>query len=73
MDRSRYEAQGAKTSTLHRLHYELKLIKEKQFVDYFLIVADMVDWAKAPGYPCRASERERSRLARGVSSWGSQK
>lgn len=43
---------------LHRLHYELKLIKEKQFVDYFLIVADMVDWAKGQGIlvgPARGS------------------
>ncbi len=30
----------------NRLNYELNLIKEKDFVDYFLIVADMVESAK---------------------------
>jgi len=29
-----------------RMEYEYKLIIEKNFVDYFLIVADMVQWAK---------------------------
>lgn len=29
-----------------RLFRELKLIKSKNFVDYFLVVADMVQWAK---------------------------
>lgn len=43
---------------LYRMLYELKLIKEKQFVDYFLIVADMVAWAKEQGIlvgPARGS------------------
>lgn len=30
-----------------RLKYELKLIQEKQFDDYFYIVADLVNWAKS--------------------------
>ncbi len=30
-----------------RVLRELELIKEKDFVDYFLIVADMIDWAKS--------------------------
>lgn len=29
-----------------RLDHELKLIKEKEFEDYFYIIADMVQWAK---------------------------
>jgi DNA polymerase III alpha subunit len=29
-----------------RLQYELKLIKEKSFESYFLVVADMISWAK---------------------------
>jgi len=52
---------------LHRLHYELKLIKEKQFVDYFLIVADMVDWAKGQGILVGPARGSGSGLARGVS------
>ena len=31
---------------LERLAYELNLIKEKGFEDYFMIIADMVQWAK---------------------------
>jgi DNA polymerase-3 subunit alpha len=37
-DSKRYRKQG---------QYELELIKEKGFYDYFLIVSDMVKWAKA--------------------------
>ena len=29
-----------------RLNYELNLIEEKGFIDYFLMVADIVEWAK---------------------------
>jgi len=37
-----------------RIAYELKIIKDKDFVDYFLVVADIIKWAKermlvAPG------------------------
>ena len=41
-----------------RLFRELELIKEKNFVDYFLVVADMVQWAKSQGImvgPARGS------------------
>ncbi len=34
---------------LGRLEYELKTIEKTGFVDYFLIVADMVNWAKNHG------------------------
>lgn len=50
--------QKAQDLYLHRMFYELKLIKEKRFVDYFLIVADMVAWAKKKGImvgPARGS------------------
>jgi len=33
-----------------RLRYELDIIKEKGFADYFLIVADMIRWAKENGH-----------------------
>ena len=41
-----------------RLFRELGLIKDKDFVDYFLVVADMVQWAKSQGIlvgPARGS------------------
>lgn len=41
-----------------RLHYEFDLIVSKKFVDYFLIVADMIVWAKDNGIlvgPARGS------------------
>lgn len=41
-----------------RLFHELELIKDKDFVDYFLVVADMVRWAKSQGImvgPARGS------------------
>ena len=33
----------------HRMERELELISKKDFVDYFLIVQDMVSWAKSNG------------------------
>jgi DNA polymerase-3 subunit alpha len=36
---------------LERAKYELDMIVEKGFTDYFLIVADMVQWAKDDGIP----------------------
>jgi DNA polymerase-3 subunit alpha len=32
-----------------RLEYELQIINDKQIVDYFLIVADVINWAKDSG------------------------
>lgn len=32
-----------------QIQKELKLVKEKDFVDYFLIVADIINWAKKSG------------------------
>ena len=32
-----------------RLDYEFKLVKEKDFTDYFLVVSDMIRWAKRNG------------------------
>lgn len=42
----------------HRLFHELGLIREKGYLDYFLVVADMVRWAKENGImvgPARGS------------------
>lgn len=36
---------------MDRLEYELKVIEEKGFCGYFLIVADYVNWAKENGIP----------------------
>lgn len=33
-----------------RLNYEFKVIKEKGLADYFLIVADMIEWSRSQGY-----------------------
>ena len=41
-----------------RLNYELKLIQQKNFVDYFLVVIDLINWAKKRGIfvgPARGS------------------
>ena len=38
-------------SILERLHYELDVIEEMGFTDYFLIVADIVRYGKAKGIP----------------------
>lgn len=32
-----------------RLHYEMSIIEQKDFVDYFLFVSDIVKWAKGEG------------------------
>lgn len=36
---------------LKRLKYEVKLIMDKGFVDYFLVIAEMVVWSKEHGIP----------------------
>jgi DNA polymerase-3 subunit alpha len=36
---------------LKRLKYEVKLIMDKGFTDYFLVIAEMVVWAKESGIP----------------------
>jgi DNA polymerase-3 subunit alpha len=36
---------------LHRMRYELELVLSKGFVDYFLVISDMVRWAKRRGIP----------------------
>jgi DNA polymerase III subunit alpha len=36
---------------LKRLKYEVKLIMDKGFVDYFLVIAEMVVWSKDHGIP----------------------
>jgi len=54
-DKLRYMCfEGLKKRHLHvlenyvkRLEYELNLIKEKKFEDYFFIIADLMKWAKA--------------------------
>ena len=49
---------AGKKDYVARMEYELKLIVEKKFVDYFLVVADLVNWAKAQGIfvgPARGS------------------
>ncbi len=41
-----------------RMEYELDLIKKKNFVDYFLVIHDLVNWAKGDGIlvgPARGS------------------
>lgn len=41
-----------------RLQYEMKIIEDKDFIDYFLVVSDMVRWAKEHGVlvgPARGS------------------
>jgi DNA-directed DNA polymerase III PolC len=47
-----------KKSYIKRAEYELKLIIDKGFVDYFLVIQDLVNWAKAQGIfvgPARGS------------------
>lgn len=34
-----------------RLKYEMKIIEDKDFLDYFLVVSDLVKWAKDAGIP----------------------
>ncbi len=40
-----------------RFEYELRLIREKQFEDYFLLIGDLIDWAKSRMFvgPARGS------------------
>jgi DNA polymerase-3 subunit alpha len=38
---------GDNEEYLNRLHEELEVIKEKDFSSYFLVVSDMIDWAKS--------------------------
>ncbi len=40
---------GANGNILERLNYELDVIKKTGFADYFLIVQDIVSWAKSHG------------------------
>ena len=42
-----------KQSYLDRLDYELKIINRMGFAGYFLIVADIVQWAKIKGIPVK--------------------
>lgn len=36
---------------LERLKYEMEVIEEKDFIDYFLSISDVVSWAKDSGIP----------------------
>ena len=47
-----------------RLAFELSVIARMKYPGYFLIVADFIKWAKAPGHPGRAGARLRRRLPR---------
>ncbi len=45
------KAKQIKTSKIYeeRLNYEFKIVSEMNFIDYFLIVSDYVNWAKSEG------------------------
>ena len=45
----RFQKEKQTEEVLKRLEYELGVIEKTGFADYFLIVADMVNWAKNHG------------------------
>lgn len=53
----RYRAQrnkrliSNKSEYVQRLNYEMEIIQEKDFIDYFLMLSDLVRWAKDNGIP----------------------
>ena len=40
-----------RTGYRERLEYEMSVIEKMGYVDYYLIVADFIRWAKAQGIP----------------------
>lgn len=50
MKNIRYRYPDDQKMALERLHRELELIKQKDFISYFLINYDIVDYAKQKGY-----------------------
>lgn len=51
-------ADDDKNLYVQRMNYELELIVKKKFVDYFLVIADLIQWAKNQGIlvgPARGS------------------
>jgi DNA polymerase-3 subunit alpha len=50
----RYRAIGLRTDAekyAERIRYEMEIIEAKGFIDYFLLIADAVQWTKNNGYP----------------------
>ena len=46
LEKKYYEQDISKQTILERIEYELKVIKNNNFAEYFLITADFVTWAK---------------------------
>lgn len=44
--KKRFEGKEIPKQYTDRMNYEFKLIVEKDYIDYFLIIADLINWAK---------------------------